>query len=389
MEATIYIEGEIVAQWPVDDNGWNLPGSFTTLAMVREQLDWRRPYDSLKVIINSPGGELTEGFAIYDLLVTQTVPVTTVALGQCSSIATAIFLAGAVRQIHEHTEFHVHLPAGGVIGTAADVAAYAEQIGRAQQQLIDCYVSRAGVAAEVITPLMAAETTLPVTQVRELGFATAIIQPVTALAKIARAPSAPKPAPAPDSSFMLTLKQRADAAILAIKALVSSPIKALAVTTSAGAALNIETGDRAAYEVGDAVTDADGNAVADGDVTLTDGTMLTIADGKIATITAPTSANADKGDETSTLILEAITALSGKVTALSGEVATMKAAASATKAEVAAITAKHDALAGSVGSGGKVPPVNDSDNTAGDPAAAAAAARAERRKGTQPRTVVV
>jgi ATP-dependent protease ClpP protease subunit len=125
-EARITISGPIVLDGAEVDYCY----PYTTLAEVQSQLEYSKPYDTIRVIINSPGGRVDEGFALYDLLRSlEGVTVITEAIGQCSSIATAAFLAGSVREVHPHATSLVHLPTGGILGAdAAKAAAWAASL---------------------------------------------------------------------------------------------------------------------------------------------------------------------------------------------------------------------------------------------------------------------
>ena len=180
LEARITISGPIVLDGAEVDYCY----PYTTLSQVQNELEWAKPYDTLRVIINSPGGRVDEGFALYDLLRSlEGVTVITEAIGQCSSIATAAFLAGSVREVHPHATSLVHLPTGGILGANADeAAAWAASLASDEARLLALYVERAGVEATAFTEVMRAQTTLTAEQMLSYGFATKIVQPATALA---------------------------------------------------------------------------------------------------------------------------------------------------------------------------------------------------------------
>ncbi|MGI4822666.1 MAG: ATP-dependent Clp protease proteolytic subunit [Janthinobacterium lividum] len=115
-EAKVYISGPIVSDSSEAGNTY----PYCTLEDVMIQLDYQKPYDTVRVIINSPGGRVDKGMGVYDKL--RSLPgVTSIteAIGQCSSITTAVFLAGSERIIHPNTESLVHLPTGGISGANA------------------------------------------------------------------------------------------------------------------------------------------------------------------------------------------------------------------------------------------------------------------------------
>ncbi|UOR06241.1 ATP-dependent Clp protease proteolytic subunit [Hymenobacter aerilatus] len=358
-EAKVYISGPIVADSAeAEASGYGYP--YTTLEDVTMQLEWQKPFDSVRVVINSPGGRVDVGLGIYDYLRSLPgVTITTEALGQCSSIATAIMLAGSVRLIHQHTVCLVHLPRGGVIGaTASEAQKWADEMAACQQKIIDLYVARTGRSEEEMAAVMAQEVEQSADSMLSLGFATQIVQPVTALA-IAPPKNAlvqPKPAAASSDSALTTMAKGFTDFLKSIKDAVTNLETAaktnLSVTTTGDApvTLTIDTGDRDTYAEGDAVTDAEGNAVADNSYALTDGNTITTAAGAITSIVA--TENTDSA--TNTADAEGVTQLAEAVTALAGVVTNLAKDVQAMKQDRTAITNLTNKVNSLVKSGGKV-----------------------------------
>ncbi|TGE22828.1 Clp protease ClpP [Hymenobacter metallicola] len=391
-EAKVFITGPIVANSEEAGNAW----PYTTLEDVLSQLEWQKPFDSVLVTINSPGGRMDKGMGIYDHLRSlPNVTIRTEAIGQCSSIATAVFLAGSERRIYPHTEFMIHLPQGGVVGTAEAIQQYAEDMARWQQDLIDLYVDRAGVDPVAIAEIMRKETDLSADDCLSMGFATTIVQPITALATLpGRAPktatSQPQPA-APAPSVMSKLATMARDLLAGINALGKKPATNLAVSTAGDApvTLTIDTGDREAYEVGDGVTDADGNAVADADYALTDGNTITTVDGAITVIVAtPTDqapTNQDGGEDVQQQILEALQGLTSVVTAQGKAITAMQQKQAATNQKIVTLAASTGSKA-VVDTDDVQTPSQQGTSSDQDPHQMAAdrrAARANKRIGTR------
>jgi ATP-dependent protease ClpP protease subunit len=317
-EAKVYISGPIVADSSEAGNTY----PYCTLEDVMMQLEYQKPFDAVRAIINSPGGRVDKGMAIHDFLRSMGgVTVTTEAIGQCSSIATAVFLAGSVRIAHMHTESLVHLPTGGISGANAEQAqAWADEMARCEADLLALYVERAGVDEASFREVMSAQTTLVGQELLDYGFATQILQPATALAIV---PSTATTSADADQTpgWAHQLMSKFNQALAAMSAAVRKPATAQApevesatamqVTTDTGTTLDIDTGDRDAYAESDAVT-SDGTAVADADYVLTDGNTITVAAGVITAIkpteTTDTTASADT-DGAMTQVIEAITAL--------------------------------------------------------------------------------
>ena len=321
-EAKVYISGPIVADSSEAGNTY----PYATLEDVMLQMEYQKPYDAVRVIINSPGGRVDKGMAMYDHFRGMAgVTITTEAIGQCSSIATAVFLAGSLRVAHPHTESLVHLPTGGISGATAEQAqAWADEMTRCEADLLALYVERAGVDEASFREVMSAQTTLVGQQLLDYGFATQILQPATALAIV---PTTATTSADADQTpgWAQQLMSKFNQALAAMTAAVRKPATAqapeveaptaLQVTTDSGTTLDIDTGDRDSYVEGDAVT-SDGTAVADADYLLTDGNTITVAAGVITAITpassTDTTASADT-DGAMTQVIEAITALGNRV----------------------------------------------------------------------------
>jgi ATP-dependent protease ClpP protease subunit len=332
-EAKVYISGPIVSDSSEAGNTY----PYCTLEDVMMQLDYQKPYDTVRVIINSPGGRVDKGMGVYDKLRSLPgVTIITEAIGQCSSIATAVFLAGSERIIHPNTESLVHLPTGGISGANAEQAqSWADAMARSEADLLALYVERAKVDAGTFAEVMRAETKLTAQQMLDYGFATQIVQPATALAIMpttSTATNSPEGDQTPGWAQQLMSKLSMGlAAMTTALATLKTPTKAeapeaeaitaLNVTTDTGATLNIATGERTSYEVGDTVNDSDGNAAADASYALSDGNTITVAGGAISTITPAETTDTTASAETEgalTQIVEAVTALAGRMGSLEG-----------------------------------------------------------------------
>ncbi|KAG5997016.1 hypothetical protein E4U54_002459 [Claviceps lovelessii] len=108
-------------------------------ASIVAQLLWLEsdtPDKPITMYINSPGGSVTSGMAIYDTMTYIRPPVSTVCVGGAASMA-AILLAGGEagkRYALRHSSIMIHQPLGGTHGQASDILIYANQIQRIRQQ---------------------------------------------------------------------------------------------------------------------------------------------------------------------------------------------------------------------------------------------------------------
>lgn len=104
-------------------------------------LEAENPEKPINLYINSPGGSVTEGMAIYDTMQYISPPVSTICLGQAASMGSLLLCAGAPghRFALPHASIMMHQPSGGYFGQATDVAIHANEILRVKKQLIETY----------------------------------------------------------------------------------------------------------------------------------------------------------------------------------------------------------------------------------------------------------
>lgn len=100
-------------------------------------LDSQDPEAPIRLYINSPGGQVYAGMAIYDTMQQISAPVSTVAVGFAASFGTVLLTAGAkgMRYALPHATVHMHQPLGGAQGQASDIAIQAQEILRLRTTL--------------------------------------------------------------------------------------------------------------------------------------------------------------------------------------------------------------------------------------------------------------
>ncbi len=133
----------------------------------------------IHVNINSGGGSVVEGWAIYDKLKTSGKKITTIGEGIVGSIATIIFMAGDVRKLHENSRFFIHnpywQPDSPTPMEADDLISLGESLQMEQKKILDFYSKQTGTGIEQLETLMQKATDLTSAQAIELGFANEII----------------------------------------------------------------------------------------------------------------------------------------------------------------------------------------------------------------------
>lgn len=238
--------------------------------------------DEYLIVINSGGGEVMEGFAIYNHLLSLGKPIITRGNGIVGSIATLIFLVGNKRQLYPNTQFLIHNPFTFAEGDATDLMRRAEELRNIENNLLDVYISKTGAERDTLQNLMNADTLITSDNAFELKFATEILNPIVAFAKINFNNHKSK------SNQMSKIGKIFKNAFAELKK--AGIIMNDVVLTQDGQELEIEMiGSEIA--VGDSVKSL-GEAV-DGTYTLADGTIIEVASGLITSVTAPMNASAE------------------------------------------------------------------------------------------------
>ncbi len=115
-------------------------------------LNGQDPERQINMYINSPGGIVYAGMAIYDAMQQVSAPVSTVALGLTASFGTVLLTAGAKGQRYAlpNATIHMHQPLGGSQGQASDIVIQANEIMRLKERLIEIFVHHTGQDRDVI-----------------------------------------------------------------------------------------------------------------------------------------------------------------------------------------------------------------------------------------------
>ena len=109
-------------------------------------LDSENPEKDIMLYINSPGGSVTAGLAIYDTMQHIRADVCTICLGQAASMGAFLLAAGAKgkRMALPHSRVLIHQPLGGAQGQATDIQIQAAEIGRLKKTLNDILADNTG-----------------------------------------------------------------------------------------------------------------------------------------------------------------------------------------------------------------------------------------------------
>jgi ATP-dependent Clp protease protease subunit len=115
-------------------------------------LESEDPDKDIYLYLNSPGGSVTSGLAIYDTMQYIRPPVSTLCIGQAASMGAILLAAGATgkRYALPHARIMIHQPMGGVQGQASDIAIQAKEILRIREELNAILARHSGQTLEVI-----------------------------------------------------------------------------------------------------------------------------------------------------------------------------------------------------------------------------------------------
>lgn len=115
-------------------------------------LESQDPEKDINVYINSPGGGVTAGLAIYDTMTYIRPDVQTICMGQAASMAALLLTAGSPgkRFVLPSSRVLIHQPWGGVQGQATDIGIQAREIVRMKRMIIDYFARHTGKSTEVI-----------------------------------------------------------------------------------------------------------------------------------------------------------------------------------------------------------------------------------------------
>ena len=283
-------ENSFMQMWGID-NGVTFQSIDEFLSSISEE------DKTIDIHIHCRGGNVIEGWAIYDALRHSGKEISATIDGECSSMATIVLLSAPKerRKAYTNAHFCIHNPsattynldwpgsltADNIEKGAARLSKQAEQLRAEQERILDLYVERTGTDRETLQSVMNEDVIYGMDKALELGFISEILPPITAMRKT------PKNQNNMNDKEEVKVKRGILDRILAkagFKALEDVKIVDMVVTAADGTELTIEreSGDP---QVGDA-------ANPDGSFVMEDGTTIVVADGVITEIIPPVS-----GDE--------------------------------------------------------------------------------------------
>ncbi len=140
-------------------------------------LESENPKKDIALYVNSPGGGVTSGLAIYDTMQYIRPDVSTLCIGQAASMGSMLLAAGAAgkRYCLPHSRIMVHQPSGGVQGQAADIEIHAREILALRARLNQIYVTHTGQTLEAIEEAMDRDKFLSAEEAKEFGLVDEVV----------------------------------------------------------------------------------------------------------------------------------------------------------------------------------------------------------------------
>lgn len=158
---------EILIYAQIGDTMWD---EGVSAGQIKAELD-EADGEDVNVRINSAGGSVFEGYAIYSLLKDYKGKVTIIIDSLCASIASVIAMAGDEIQIADNGMVMIHNPMGGAFGGSDEMRKTANLLDKIQLQIMDTYAKRTGLDQETIAKMMAEETWFNATEAMQYHFA--------------------------------------------------------------------------------------------------------------------------------------------------------------------------------------------------------------------------
>jgi len=150
-------------------------------SLVCAQLLWleaENPKKEIAMYINSPGGVVTSGLAIYDTMQFIKPPVSTLCIGQAASMGSLLLTAGAkdMRFSLPNSRIMVHQPSGGYQGQVTDILIHAKEVEALKRRLNEIYVKHTGRSYDDIENALERDNFMTADVAKEFGLIDRVIE---------------------------------------------------------------------------------------------------------------------------------------------------------------------------------------------------------------------
>ena len=311
--AKLFINKDIVAEQDKMANWWLTGLDGMSFSDIQNFLDWMNPNDNnIDIELHSCGGDVTEGYAIYDALRASGKQITATIVGTCASMASVILLAAPKerRRMYQHAKMLIHAPYVAQYNGALNlntIESLKADLSAEKERMLAIYIERCGVSREVLEAQMAKDTWFGGEIAKQLGFVSEIVMPLSAKVNNININAMTK-------KEMTEVKSSVLDRLLArcgYTKIEEVPAVALELTTAGGDTLTVER-EEGDPQVGDA-------ASPDGEHVMPDGTTIVVEEGAITEIR-----DAEEEEENTD---EDIEALSARIAELEQQVAELTSSA--------------------------------------------------------------
>ncbi|MEM8590864.1 MAG: ATP-dependent Clp protease proteolytic subunit [Pseudomonadota bacterium] len=152
-------------------------------------LESENPTKEISFYINSPGGLITAGMAIYDTMQYIRPEISTVCIGQAASMASLLLAAGAPgkRSALPNSRIMLHQPSGGARGQAADIEIHAREIMRIRQRMNEIYVKHTGQSLDSMEEVIERDRFMTAEEAKSFGIVDIVVEnrPTTGPSQVA------------------------------------------------------------------------------------------------------------------------------------------------------------------------------------------------------------
>jgi ATP-dependent Clp protease, protease subunit len=140
-------------------------------------LEADNPKKEISMYINSPGGVVTSGLAVYDTMQFVRPPISTLCIGQAASMGSLLLAAGAkdLRFALPNARIMIHQPSGGFQGQATDIMLHAQEIVNMKARLNEIYVKHTGQPLKKIEDAVERDTFLTAEMAKDFGLVDKVI----------------------------------------------------------------------------------------------------------------------------------------------------------------------------------------------------------------------
>ena len=140
-------------------------------------LESENPDKDIAMYINSPGGVVTSGLAMYDTMQFIKPDVATICIGQACSMGSLLLAAGAPKKRYSlpHSRIMIHQPSGGFQGQATDIEIHAKEILELKKRLNQIYVNHTGQKLAVVEAAMERDNFMDAESAKKFGLIDEIV----------------------------------------------------------------------------------------------------------------------------------------------------------------------------------------------------------------------